>query len=238
MNRKTAEGVSISIVGMGGIGSHLLASLVPALHKGGLSESCGGVTIHVFDSDTVAEGNLLHQRFMPGDVGRLKVDAIRDSLGELLSDRVQIVPHPFDVREPSDKGGAPRSMLDGSDFLVVCVDSDEARRIVHSHGSPWLDLRCRGDGYVAIDHRVEGSTVESLFAGGEPASCQLDGALESGNIQFGYMASACHGAQWVVQMLRIISGQEGAMLPIPTSASITFGTLGRLPVRGENTGGE
>ena len=125
---------------------------------------------------------------------------------------MQIIPHPFDIREAATRGEPSRFMLDGSDFLVVCVDSDEARRIVHSHGSPWLDIRCRGDGYIATDHRVEGSAVEALFAGGEPASCQLDGALEL-EISSSATWHQHHGAQWVVQMLRIISGQEEQCCP-------------------------
>ena len=49
------EGVKIAIVGMGGIGSHLLHSLAPALHAGRLSESLGGFSLHIFDSDSVSE---------------------------------------------------------------------------------------------------------------------------------------------------------------------------------------
>jgi hypothetical protein len=138
-----------------------------------------------------------------------------------------------DVRESSGIGCVHAPVFAQSDFVIVCVDSDEARRVVHSQASTWLDLRCRGDGFVAIDYRVEGNVVRTLNTGQEPASCQLEGALEAGNIQFGYLASACHGAQWAIQMLRILSGQEGAMLPSPTSTSITFGTLGRLPTKGQ-----
>ncbi len=229
----TTQGTSISIVGMGGIGSHLLASLVPALHRGGLSGSLGGITIHVFDSDSVDESNLMHQRFVPSDVGSLKVDAIRTSMEQFLGSEVEIVAHSVDVRGSGGSRHLHEPVFAQSDFVIVCVDSDEARRVVHSLASPWLDLRCRGDGFVAIDHRVEGGVVESLTTGHAPASCQLEGALDAGNIQFGYMASACHGAQWAIQMLRIISGQQGAMLPSPTSTSITFGTLGRLPTKGQ-----
>ncbi|MAK34481.1 MAG: hypothetical protein CL386_10910 [Acidiferrobacter sp.] len=217
------EGVRIAIVGMGGIGSHLLRSLAPALHSGRLSRSLGGVSLHIFDSDSVGESNLMHQSFAPSDVGRKKVDAIRDSMGEFLGESLEIVSRPVDVRSP----------LDGYGFVIVCVDSDEARRAVHGSGSPWLDLRCIGDGFIAIDHRVKAEVVDSLTSNTGSASCQLEGSLEDGNIQFGYMASAAHGAQWAIQMLRIFDGQDGVMLPAPSSSSITFGTLGRLPVEGD-----
>jgi len=214
------EGARIAIVGMGGIGSHLLRSLAPALHSGRLSESLGGVSLHIFDSDSVSESNLMHQCFAPSDVGRRKVDAVRDSLKEFLSGPLEIVARPEDVR----------SSLDGYDFIIVCVDSDEARGAVHGSGSPWLDLRCIGDGFIAIDNRVRADVVDSLTSNTGSASCQLEGSLEAGNIQFGYMACAAHGAQWAIQMLRLLDGQGGVMLPVPTSSSITFGTLGRLPV--------
>ncbi len=217
------EGIRISIVGMGGIGSHLIHSLAPALHTGRLSESLGGVSMHIFDSDSVSESNLMHQRFVPSDVGRKKVDAVRDSLSGFLGGTLEIVARSEDVRAP----------LDGYDFVIVCVDSDEARRAVHGSGSPWLDLRCIGDGYIAIDNRVKEDVIDSLTSNAGSASCQLEGSLESGNIQFGYMASAAHGAQWAIQMLRLLSGQDGVMLPVPTSSSITFGTLGRLPVESD-----
>jgi len=220
---KMVEGIRISIVGMGGIGSHLIHSLAPALHTGRLSESLGGVSMHIFDSDSVSESNLMHQRFVPGDVGRKKVDAVRDSLSGFLGGSLEIVARSEDVRAP----------LDGYDFVIVCVDSDEARRAVHGSGSPWLDLRCIGDGYIAIDNRVKEDVIDSLTSNAGSASCQLEGSLESGNIQFGYMASAAHGAQWAIQMRRLLSGQDGVMLPVPTSSSITFGTLGRLPVESD-----
>ena len=54
--------------------------------------------------------------------------------------------------------------------------------------------------------------------------------------QFGFMAAAAHGAQWVVQLLREMSGESGTMPPMPQSASISFGTLGRLEILSEVEG--
>jgi hypothetical protein len=171
----------------------------------------------------------MHQRFVPSDVGRKKVDAVRDSLKEFLGDSLEIVARPADVRRAGRVSGGHYASLDGYDFVIVCVDSDEARKAVHESGSPWLDLRCIGDGFIAIDNRVKADVVDSLTSNTGSASCQLEGSVEAGNIQFGHMASAAHGAQWAIQMLRLLDGQEGVMLPVPTSSSITFGTLGRLP---------
>jgi hypothetical protein len=129
------------------------------------------------------------------------------------------------VREPSD--------IEPSDLVVVAVDSTVARRVVHKSTEIWLDLRCSGDGYIAIDHRVGGGTVESLTVDQPPKSCQLHGSIANGNIQFGYLAAAAHGAQWVLQSLRGIAGEEESMQPFPQSSSISFGTLGRLGLEQE-----
>jgi hypothetical protein len=42
------------------------------------------------------------------------------------------------------------------------------------------------------------------------------------------MSAAAHGAQWVIQSLRIISGEDNAQRPLPQISNITFGTAARL----------
>lgn len=210
----------VTIVGAGGIGSHLVGALVPAVHRGDLVERLGGIVLRIHDSDLVSEQNLAHQRFLPSEVGRHKATALRSALMEFESDLMQVEAVTEDVRCASDIGG--------SDVVVVAVDSSLARRVAHESSPRWLDLRCSGDGYIAIDHRVGSRQVDSLTTDQPPMSCQLGGSIDSGNIQFGFMAAAAHGAQWVVQSLREMSGESGTMPPMPQSASISFGTLGRL----------
>ena len=220
--------VTVTIVGAGGIGSHLVGALVPAVHRGDLVERLGGIVLRIHDSDLVSEQNLAHQRFLPSEVGRYKATALRSALMEFESDLMQVEAVTEDVRCASDIGG--------SDIVVVAVDSSLARRVAHESSPRWLDLRCSGDGYIAIDHRVGSSQVESLTTDQPPMSCQLGGSIDSGNIQFGFMAAAAHGAQWVVQLLREMSGESGTMPPMPQSASISFGTLGRLEILSEVEG--
>ena len=210
----------VTIVGTGGIGSHLVGALVPSVHRGDLVERLGGIVLRIHDSDLVSEQNLAHQRFLPSEVGRHKATALRSALMEFESDLMQVEAVTEDVRCASDIGG--------SDIVVVAVDSSLARRVAHESSPRWLDLRCSGDGYIAIDHRVGSRQVDSLTTDQPPMSCQLGGSIDSGNIQFGFMAAAAHGAQWVVQSLRELSGESGTMPPMPQSASISFGTLGRL----------
>ena len=211
----------IAVIGAGGIGSHMLSAIVPALHRGELLESTEVITIRIYDSDKVSEENLAHQRFIPEDVGKHKVTAIVESMAPFTSDRLQLVACPWDVREDSD--------MKPADLTVVAVDSAIARRVVHSSDSIFLDLRCLGDGYVAFDSSVDPDFVSKMTPDQPARSCQHEDAISSGNIEFGFLIAASHGAQWVLQSLRWMVGQTLAMTPYPQSANLTFGTLGRLP---------
>ena len=211
----------IAIIGAGGIGSHLVSALVPALHRGGLLESTERITIRLYDSDKVSEENLAHQRFMPDDVGKHKVTAIAESMAPFTSDRLRLVACPCDVREASD--------MKPADLTVVAVDSAVARRVVHSSDTIFLDLRCMGDSYIAYDSSVDPDFVIKMTPDQPARSCPCADAISSGNIEFGFMWAAAHGAQWVLQSLRWMVGQTLAMPPYPQSANITFGPLGRLP---------
>ena len=219
-NYKTKkEPIEIAIVGVGGIGSNLSRVLIPALSQGRLAESLGGIKVTFLDSDTVEKGNLSHQSFLPEQQGMTKVMALKDTLSHFEGERISVEAIERDVREPGD--------LRGYDFVVVAVDSHEARRAVHGSSSKWLDLRCLGDGYTAVDRSVRQEELESLTGEQNPASCQHADAISTGNIQFGYLLAAAHGAQWVIQELRSLGGHMPSMPPRPQFASITFGTLGR-----------
>ena len=217
----TSEGIEIALVGAGGIGSNLAWALVPAIHRGALVESIGPVRLRIFDSDLVSEANLSHQRFSRSDVGRPKVECVRDALSDFQSENLSIEACVWDVRSPEDLGS--------TDLTVVGVDSPVARSVVHKIGGAWLDLRCAGDNYIALDSRMPSAEVKSLTDQSQtPGSCQMEGAIASGNIQFGHLAAAAHGAQWVVQGMRAMAGNEGSLLPLTRSSSITFGTLERM----------
>lgn len=214
----------IAIIGAGGIGSNLAPLLIQALHRGALIESIDIVNIRIYDGDRVEESNLSHQRFMPADIGKHKVESIKDAMKPFESNRLKIHDCAWNVRSMDD--------MTPADLIVVAVDSPQARMIVHDSDGIWLDCRCRGDSTITLDFRVDDQMVDDLTPGDqEPASCQLSGALESGNIQFGYMAAAAHAAQWVMQSLRYILGEERAVPPLPQARSLTMGTMSFLPLK-------
>jgi hypothetical protein len=213
----------ICIIGAGGIGASLLVQLAPMLSINPIAERVGGVEISIFDSDVVDQRNIHHQPFQRGDIGKSKVAVLCEMMRDLQTKFLSIRGHETDIRGPGE--------LIDYDIVVACVDSSTARIATHTKKGLWLDLRCRGDNYLALDHRVDSRFVDSVTDPEQiSGSCQFDGAVESGNVQFGHFWAAAHGCQWIIQCLRTIIGDEGAMLPLPKSESITFGTLERFPL--------
>jgi len=160
------------------------------------------------DADTVEPTNLGHQRYSLTDVGHHKVTQLAQRLD---SEHVSVVGLPENLRQSKQ--------LEGYDLVVVCVDRPEPRRLVHSLDIPWIDLRCSGDGWVALTSQSSRGLVQEMTPDHEPKSCQVDGALESGNLEFGFAVAAAIGSQWAIQELR------GRPSPTQTMGSITYGAL-------------
>ena len=213
---------TVCIVGAGGIGANLIRSLVPALSVGEMVKSLGGVKITIFDSDFVSKRNLAHQGYLSSDIGVPKALALENSLISLTGNGVSLEGVAEDLLS--------LDMLSGFDLVVVCVDSPRARLLVHENGGKWLDLRCRGDCFVAVDYRMDDVLISKMTDPDQMAgSCQHQGALDSGRIQFGHLSASSHGCQWVIQELIGISG-GACMAPFPVAHSVTFGTLERFEI--------
>ncbi len=218
------------LIGAGGIGSQLLDLLIPALTAGDMVKRMGGVQIDIMDDDRVEVANLAHQRHEPRMVGRLKVDSLAECLAPYLSTSLSLTPMPEKL--------LVASQLDGYDLIVVAVDRPAARALVHAHAEQWLDLRCSGDGYMAMDYELEPELVTHMTPlDQEPASCQYPGAVESGNVQFGYAAAAAHGAQWLIQKMRASIGEPSRPTPA-RMFSLTYGELGFPEIQTITVGGD
>jgi len=213
--------LNIAIVGVGGIGSNLSSLIVPSLSQGDLSQRFSKININLYDSDKVEEANIFHQRFNHSNISETKVLATKKNLASFENDKLEIIAYEKDVRVRKD--------IEDNNLIVVCVDSSEARIIVHSTDCIWLDLRCRGDNFMAIDHTVTKSDINKVTdQNQQPGSCQYEGAVDSGNIQFGFINAASFGCQWIIQNLRTINMEKNVIIPFPRSESITFGTLGKF----------
>ena len=212
----TMSPTKILIIGAGGIGS-LLADLVTrALAFSNLKperfQGKGpGVVITLMDQDVVEEHNLPHQRFASKDMGAKKVDSVCRQLKSTGVSRKSGV-----ALEPKAENFSSTTDISGYDLVVVAVDRDEPRKLVHTKAKQWLDLRARGDGFVMFSH-VDGAEIAEKLPSNpkeDAASCQLEGAIDSGNIQFGFALAATHGAQWIVQWIRKSPTPQGRMYTI------------------------
>ena len=214
--------IRICVVGAGGIGANLVRALVPSLSSGGLVRGLGGAEVVVMDSDIVSSSNVVHQGFLPSYVGTPKTSALEHSMREHHNRWVSLIGISSDLDSLDELGGF--------DLVIVCVDSPRARLLVHQNGGKWLDLRCRGDCFVAIDYRMDEDLISEMTDPNQMAgSCQHQGALDRGMIQFGHLSAASHGCQWIIQELFRISG-EPYLAPIPVAHSVTYGTLERFDI--------
>ena len=110
----------IHIVGCGSVGSTLAENLA----------RCGVTKMTLWDFDTVEAHNIVNQMFQQEDVGKLKVEALKDILMDInpeIKDNVELKP----------KGWEGKLM---SGYIFLCVDNIELRRtIVEKHmDSPYV----------------------------------------------------------------------------------------------------
>ena len=110
----------IHIVGCGSVGSTVAENLV----------RCGVTKITLYDFDKVEPHNIVNQMFDQNDVGRLKVDALKDILTDInpeIADQIEVKPE-----------GWQGKLMSG--YIFLCVDSIELRReIVEKHmDSPYV----------------------------------------------------------------------------------------------------
>ena len=193
------------LVGVGGIGTQLAELLVAALRRVNLR---GDITL--MDADIVEASNLGHQRFTAEDVGRPKVVSLAQRLDDAASAlRVNAVVENLRREE----------QVTGYDLVVVCVDRPEPRRLVHGLDVPWFDVRCSGDGWMVLSSDSHPALLERMTPDHEPASCQVAGALDAGNLEFGFAVAAAFGAQWALQTWR------GRTAPVQSMGSLTYGAL-------------
>ena len=198
----------ILIVGAGGIGGLLCDLTSRALAFSGQDEqqTTPNVQLTIMDSDIVEEHNLPHQRFTANDVGKPKVEVIVNSLhnvGVTEDSGVELIPLTEDLTDSTN--------LSIYDLVVVAVDRDSPRKQVPQNAAHWVDLRARGDGFVIWNSRDDYHILDALpkLPANTSASCQLEGAIETSNIQFGFALAAAHGAQGVVQWLRDSTSPPG-----------------------------
>lgn len=110
----------IHIVGCGSVGSTIAENLA----------RCGVTKMTLWDFDKVEAHNIVNQMFRQQDVGKLKVEALKDILSDINPDIID------DVELKPD--GWRGKLMSG--YIFLCVDSIELRReIVEKHmDSPYV----------------------------------------------------------------------------------------------------
>lgn len=110
----------IHIIGCGSVGSTLAENLA----------RCGVTKMTLWDFDDVEPHNICNQMFRQQDVGKPKVEALRDILTDINPDIIDTL----EVKPEGWKG----KMLSG--YIFLCVDNIELRRqIVEKHmDSPYV----------------------------------------------------------------------------------------------------
>ena len=114
------DDAKIHIVGCGSVGSTIAENLA----------RCGVKNMVLWDFDTVEAHNIVNQMFRQQDVGKSKVEALKDILCD-------INPEIFDTVELKPDGWQGKLM---SGYIFLCVDNIELRRqIVEKHmDSPYV----------------------------------------------------------------------------------------------------
>jgi molybdopterin/thiamine biosynthesis adenylyltransferase len=108
---------TIAVVGLGSLGSMAVLELA----------KCGAGRFRLVDFDRLSSHNIPRHACGLKDVGRLKVEAVRD----LIVDRnpqASVETYPVDVMADWDKTA---SLIKGSDIALVATDYDRPRRLVN-----------------------------------------------------------------------------------------------------------
>ena len=213
---------TVAVIGCGGIGSWVMHSLIRPLSRFADAHSAF-VEVRMYDSDLVEDGNLHHQCFRPDDLGKPKVIAVFEELEALQGSRVRIVPCAWDVRSEED--------ILPTDLALVAVDSPVARKLVTQSEkvSNWAICTCAADSYLFLDESSSEDSISLVTRSNqEPASCQIPGAIENGNIEAGHLAVAILAQTWILRFLRGLSGDSGAMIPRTRADSVILGTIGHV----------
>ncbi len=134
INPETLD-VPVHLIGCGGIGS--FTALV--LSKMGVPH------LHLYDPDGIEEHNLPNQLFRLKDVGRLKVEALREILAEFAGAAVEVLPVEVEARRMSG-------------VVISAVDSMQARKAIWQRC-----VRYRAGVLRYVDGRM-GAEVARIYA--------------------------------------------------------------------------
>ena len=180
----------VGVAGAGGMGSHVATALVRS----------GVGSVVVADFDRVDGSNLFRQCYLPSDVGRPKVEALRDHLLAIEPD-LDIEVHDVPVG-PSNAC----SLFGGCDVVCECFDRPEAKAMLVESilsGTDVPVVSCSGmAGFGSSNSIVTERRMSRLYVCGDGESDSSDGpGLTAARV----MVCAGHAANMT---LRLILGHD------------------------------
>lgn len=141
----------VIVFGAGGIGSWLTLFLART-----------GADVVVVDMDTVEDHNIAGQLYGNPDVGKTKVQAIKDVVSRLCGEtKVNILNEEVSV----DKEGRWKQVLKMSDVICVTFDSIKAREIVYNY---WFENAKEHSLFMDGRMSVENGQVFSVHEDDDP----------------------------------------------------------------------
>jgi len=141
----------VIVFGAGGIGSWLTLFLART-----------GADVVVVDMDTVEDHNIAGQLYGNPDVGKTKVQAIKDVVSRLCGEtKVNILHEEVSV----DKEGRWKQVLKMGDVVCVTFDSIKAREIVYNY---WFENAKEHSLFMDGRMSVENGQVFSVHEDDEP----------------------------------------------------------------------
>lgn len=119
----TRRPVRVSVIGAGGSGSEVIDALA-RLDYALIAMGGQGLSITLWDGDTVSPSNVGRQRFLHCDVGLNKADVLAERYGMLMGTQIESVPSMFDIEAAFD---GPSVYRQPTDLLISCVDRASVR---------------------------------------------------------------------------------------------------------------
>ncbi len=185
--RSLLRGATVAIIGCGGLGSNVAAMLVRS----------GVGTLHLIDFDRVEEDNLNRQLFFRDDIGRLKTEALADTLRRIspevtlletvacvTAENVARLVASADVIVEAVDGAADKAMI-----CNVCTDELPEVPLVTASG-----LAGSGSANEIASERI----ADNVYLVGDLSSDVRDGLpLYASRV----MVAAAHEAHVVIRLL-------------------------------------
>lgn len=166
--------MKVLICGAGGVGSYLIRNLSEALKADirGIRE-IEPLQVKVFDGDAVEEKNLMYANYDIEDLGQPKVASIKQR-------------YSFDVENTFVDEALVKKIIEEYDFVILCVDNNDIRKLFYESGINFLDLRATGKFISAFLVVRKSPEYQQYLDGREGASsCQFQHDIDSRTIRFG-----------------------------------------------------